>query len=73
MGWFLATLVLLGLGVLVAVGVLLALGVPGGTGIALRCDPSSPNHSRHPTSCRSVIRVGILVGVGFLVILGVLK
>ena len=36
-GWCLATLVLLGLGVLVAVGVLQALGVLKRTGIALRC------------------------------------
>ena len=53
-GWFLATLVLLGLGVLVAVGVLRALGVLKRTGIALRCYPGSPSHSRPSTSCRSV-------------------
>ena len=35
-GWFLATLVLLGLGVLVAVGVLQALRVLKRTGIALK-------------------------------------
>ena len=35
MGPFIATLVLLGLGVLVAVGVLLALGAPGGQGLHL--------------------------------------
>ena len=54
MGWFLATLVLFGLGVLVAAGVLRALDVLKKTGIVLRCDPSSPSHSRPPTSCRSV-------------------
>ena len=50
MGWFLATLVLLRLGVLVAARVLKR------TGIALRCDPSSPIHSSPPTSCMSVSR-----------------
>ena len=50
-GWFSATLVLLGLGVLVAVGVLWALGVLKRTGIALRC-----YHSRSLTSFRNVIR-----------------
>ena len=54
MGWFLAILVLLGLGVLVAAGILQALGVLKRTRIALKCDPSSPSHSRPPTSCRSV-------------------
>ena len=53
-GWFLATLVLLGLGVLVAAGVLQALGVLKRIGIAPRCDPSSPDHSMPPNSCKSV-------------------
>ena len=50
----LATLVLLGLGVLVDAGVLRALGVLKRTGIALRCDPSSPGHSRCLTLCRNI-------------------
>ena len=54
MVWFLVTLVLLGLGVLVAVEVLRALGVLKRTGIAPKCDPGSPSHSRPPTLCRSV-------------------
>ena len=29
---------------------------PVKTGIAPRCDPISPSHSRPPTSCRSIIR-----------------
>ena len=48
-GWFSATLVLLGLGVLVAAGVLRALGVLKRTGIALKYYPGSPSHSRPPT------------------------
>ena len=53
LGVLVALGVLLRLGVLVAVRVLRALGVLKRTGIALRCDPSSPGHSRPPTSCRS--------------------
>ena len=49
-GWFSATLVLLGLGVLVAAVVLKR------TGIALRCYPGSLSHSRTPTLCRSIIQ-----------------
>ena len=40
--------------VLVVVGVLVALGVPEWAGIALRCDPSSPGHSRCLTLCRDI-------------------
>ena len=29
---------------------------PVGTGIALRCDPSSPGLSRHPTLCSNISR-----------------
>ena len=52
---------------------------PIGIEIALRCDPSSPILSRHPTSCRNISRgrnpnrVGFLVQLGVLLALGVLK